>query len=237
MWQFLHFNLLTHINCIWHCFVVFLFGGCNYKCKEWWVEERNTNDSKKGNVGCHSSKWLRADCFILGGIWQSKDLSGQEVSADHLRRHVCAQTDEKEGEKCRKVRLACLLPKRLKRKEGRRTREQGWESEYWWNTALTKGEWEWECETQMGRKRGGRERQREGGKAVTLARPSSLPPRLCWQCHAPVKTDYQSPAWGCVYGHSHYLCPANKWHCCLETKCVWSPHATELLNLDVAGKM
>lgn len=88
-----------------------------------------------------------------------------------------------------------------------------------------------------GQEERGRKWQNEGGKAVGFPHPSSLPPRLCWQCHALVKRDYQSPAWGCMYGHSHYLCPAHKWHCCLNTNGWLSDPPALDAELDLAEKM
>lgn len=158
---------------------------------------------------------------------------------------VCLNADRwgREGETYMKMRLTCLPPIRWNSQRGG---EQWSEAEShrlckgtMRKRSLHKGESLNEWETQMGRKKGGESDRAREGKLSAFPHLPSLPPRLCWQRHALVKRDYQSPARGCMYGHSHYLCPANKWHCCLNTNQWLSdpPLIEELLSLDLAGKM
>lgn len=93
------------------------------------AKEKHNPGSQEGEVGWHLSKWLRADCLDLGGNWQPKDLSGQEVSTDHLCGRVCMQ---REGETRRMMRLARLSLTGLKHTEGWRARHQGWKSKVVW---------------------------------------------------------------------------------------------------------
>lgn len=125
------------------------------------------------------SKWLRADCLDLGGNWQPEDLSGQEVSADHLCGRVCMQTDDREGGRDTRGRWDPPVSTsdrdethRGAENNGTRLKVTGCVRARRGNTAFIKGEFEWEWETQMGRKSGGESDREMGGKAVGFLRPS-----------------------------------------------------------------
>lgn len=161
--------MLLQINCMWENF------GARVKMKKY--GKRRTKDTTKGKVGWHSTKWLKADCLGLGGNWQPKDLSGQEVSTDHLYGRVCMRTADREEETHRKMKLTRLPSAGLKYTEGRRTRERDWELQVVWGhideTEPSQKESLSENERHRwaGRKRG-RGWQIEGGKAVSSPHPS-----------------------------------------------------------------
>lgn len=208
--------------------------------------EKMEEGSEEGKVGWHASKWLRADCLGLGGNWQPEDLSGQEVSADHLCGRVCVQTDDREGGRDTQEDETHLSlfdragTRRGAENNGGRLKVTGCVRAQWGNTGLHKRRVWVRVRDTDGQEERGREWQREGGKAVGF--PPPFLPASSAVLAVPRSGEERLPKPSLrlhVWTQSLPL-PCSQMALLSEYKpmAVWPPpRVAELLSLDLARKM